>query len=116
MPFTIDRREILDRGIAPPQGAITFDDDRIPPSHEHADNSHGSVVTQIYPTTSANGIFDTDGWPKCKTIGLGDSFRVVGASLLSWNSLLFSGDPILTLTFSRLWYSQQVAGDVNGRG
>lgn len=46
--------------------------------HEHTEKSHGRVVAQLTRTLAAENIVDTNDWPKCKTIGLVDSFRVVG--------------------------------------
>lgn len=46
--------------------------------YEHAEQSHGRLVLQIARTTTAKDVVDTTDWPQCKTIGLIDSFRVVG--------------------------------------
>lgn len=46
--------------------------------HELAEKSRDRVVVQVTRTLSAGGIVDTHDWPKCETIGLVDSFRVVG--------------------------------------
>ncbi len=48
------------------------------PTHEHLDRSHGRIVIQIARTLPAKGVVDTNDWPKGKTIGRVDSFRVVG--------------------------------------
>ena len=48
------------------------------PVHEHVEKSHGRIVVQIGRVLPANGVVDTANWPKCKTIGRVDSFRVVG--------------------------------------
>ena len=48
--------------------------------HEHVEQSHGRVVAQVSRTASAKGVVDTGDWPKCKTIGVIDSFRVVGGT------------------------------------
>ncbi len=46
--------------------------------HEYTEKSHGRIVIQVTRTLSAKNIVDTSDWPKCTTIGLVDSFRVVG--------------------------------------
>jgi predicted transposase YbfD/YdcC len=46
--------------------------------HEHAEKSHGRVVVQMARTASAKDVVDTRAWPKCNTICLVDSIRVVG--------------------------------------
>ena len=48
------------------------------PSYEHIEKSHGRIVVQISHTEPAKGVVDAEHWPKCKTIGRVDSFRVVG--------------------------------------
>ena len=46
--------------------------------HEHVEKSHGRVVIQLTRTAPAENIVNSTDWPKCRTIGLVDSFRVVG--------------------------------------
>jgi predicted transposase YbfD/YdcC len=46
--------------------------------HEHVEKSHGRIVVQIGRILPAKDIVDTTLWPKCKTMGRVDSFRVIG--------------------------------------